>query len=93
MMSNNLQQSKDILEKKIALSKSLIARKKKDFDYHTEQANEAQLIIEGLVCEQWKDQAALDAVNEEINNIPTIDPIEKSNPVWKEIVNPELLNQ
>jgi hypothetical protein len=86
---NALLESKQLLEAKIALSKSLIAKKKKDFDYHTEQANEFQLIIEGLVTEQWKDQAALNAINEQLNPIeeeeaPTL-ALQKSNPLWKEL--------
>lgn len=83
---NDLLKSKQLLEAKISLSKSLIARKKKDFDYHTSQANEVQLIIEGLQCEQWKDQTSLDDVNKQLNpieEIPTL-AFQKNNPVFKD---------
>jgi hypothetical protein len=69
---NDLLQSKKLLENKIALTNGNIERKKKEFDRLQKEANEVQLIIEALVVERWKDQASLDAVNEEISRIPTL---------------------
>ena len=69
---NDLQQARKLLEDKINLTNSLIARKKKDFDYHSKEADEIQLAIEALIVEKWKDQESLKAVNEEISQIPTL---------------------
>lgn len=79
---NDLQQARKLLEDKIALTNSLITRKKKDFDYHSKEADEIQLAIEVLIVEKWKDQESLKAVNEEISQIPTL-AVQKTNSLWK----------
>lgn len=68
---NDLLQSKKLLENKIALTKGNIERKKKEFDRLQKEAQETNDIIVTLHQELWKDEFALEAVNEEISKIPT----------------------
>lgn len=68
-----LQQTKILIEDQIAFKKDTIAKKKQLFDQlEGSAANEMQLEIEALIVEQWQDEAALKAVNEEISRIPTL---------------------
>src|SRR5690242_10662957 len=84
---NDLQQSKRVLEDKIALTKGNIERKKREFERLTKEAQETSEIIVTLNQELWKDEFALEAVNEEISQIPTI-ALNKTNPVWKDFSKP-----
>ena len=76
-MNNDLLQSKKLLEDKIALTKGNIERLMKE-------AEEMNDIIVTLHQELWKDEFALEAVNEEISKIPTLE-VQKTNPLWKSI--------
>ena len=69
---NDLQQAKKLLEDKISLTKGNIERKKKEFDRLQKEAEETNEIIVTLKQELWKDEFALEAVNEEISKIPTL---------------------
>lgn len=69
---NDLLQSKKLLENKIALTKGDIERKTKEFNRIMKEAEEMNNIIVALHQELWKDEFALEAVNEEISKIPTL---------------------
>jgi|SRR5690348_4532218 len=79
---NDLQQTKKLLEDKIALTKSSIEQKQKEHDRHQKEAEELAGIIVNLNQELWRDEFALEAVNEEISQIPTL-AVQKTNPLWK----------
>jgi hypothetical protein len=79
---NDLQQARKLLEDKIALTKGNIERKKREFERLTKEAQETSEIIVTLNQELWKDEFALEAVNEEISRIPTL-AVQKTNPLWK----------
>lgn len=79
---NDLQQSKILLEKKIELTKGNIARKEKEYKRLRNEIEELDEIIVNLNRELWADEFALEAVNKEISEIPTL-AVQKTNPLFK----------
>lgn len=79
---NDLQQSKILLEKKIELTKGNIARKEKEYKKLRSEIEELDDIIINLNKELWADEFALEAVNKEISEIPTL-AVQKTNPLFK----------
>ncbi len=69
---NDLLNSKKLLENKISLTKGNIERKTKEFDRLKKEVEEMNNIIVRLNQELWKDEFSLEAVNEEISKIPTL---------------------
>lgn len=58
---------KELLQTMVETREELIAELKKEFDYHTKKANEAQLKLESLWCENEADKRRIESLKT-INN-------------------------